>query len=100
MTEHSIDRELGTITEMLKRIQADLHEAGTARGALQDSVDKMSVAVAELQRDMTEVKPITERITRLQSIGIGVLLTLGLIASAIGLTAATAWEWFYSHFLQ
>jgi hypothetical protein len=99
-SESNIERDLGTMFAMLEQIQRQMQAHGSGQEIMQAGIDEVRATVASLQKDMEEVKPVTERITRLQSVGVGVLLTLGLIASAIGLTAATAREWFAAHFLK
>ena len=96
MIEDGIQRELGTITEMLRRMQQDNLNAIADRTNIQSSLNKLNNAVASLQEDMDVVKPVTDRVIQMQSIGLGVVLTIGFVATIVGITAATAWDWIVS----
>lgn len=97
MTDSGIQRELGTITAILEQMRRDNVISSVERTKIQTSLNEVSGAIASLQADMDVVKPVTDRITRLQSVGFGVVLTVGFIAAGVGVTAATAWDWLILH---
>lgn len=73
-----------TLSDLTSALEADRKEAAAGREVINASLQAVTADVSDLRADMDEVKPMSEQLKRWQLVGLGAVLTVGAIASALG----------------
>ena len=94
----NVERELGVISTTLTQIQKDMEEAKTGHLIIATSLQASVRVQEQLQRDMASVKPAVDELSRWKLIGLGAVMAVGALGTMIGLTLATARDWFLQTF--
>ena len=98
----NVERELGVISTTLTQIQKDMEEAKAGHLIIATSLQASVRVQEQLQRggneQMASVKPAVDELSRWKLIGLGAVMAVGAIGTMIGLTLATARDWFLQTF--
>lgn len=94
----NVERELGVISTTLTQSQKDMEEAKAGHLIIATSLQASVRVQEQLQRDMASVKPAVDELSRWKLIGLGAVMAVGAIGTMIGLTLATARDWFLQTF--
>jgi hypothetical protein len=74
---------------ILREIERDREDSRQTREKQAAQIEEVKGIVESLQRDMDQVKPLTEKWKRWQLIGWGVILTCGAVGTVVGATLNT-----------
>lgn len=88
-SESNVERELGAILATLGQIQRDLAEQKASNQALSKKLDQAFRAIESLQRDTAEIKPVAQEIARWKLLGLGAVMGIGALGTAVGISLAT-----------
>lgn len=88
----NVERELGVIVTKLDQLEKDNQEAREHRKWVAETLEQQLKHIERLQNDMEVVKPITDKLSKWQLVGTGVILTVGAIGTAVGISFATIKE--------
>ncbi len=92
MASVNVERELGAIISTLERIETDVIENRRLNQILADQNNILTNKMTLVEATINEIQPVTEQFTRWKAVGTGVLLTLGVIFTILGITMATISE--------
>lgn len=92
MANLNVERELGAIISTLERIEADVIENRRLNQILADQNNATTSKLIAVELIISEMQPVTEQFTRWKAVGTGVLLTLGVVFTILGVTMATISE--------
>ena len=92
MASLNVERELGAIINTLERIEADVIENRRLNQVLANQNNLLTNKILTVESVIKEIQPVTEQFTRWKAVGTGVLLTLGVIFTILGITLATVRE--------
>lgn len=95
----SVERTLGMILGALEAIDGRLERADESRAVIHRRMDELVGRTGDLESevrpitaDMTEVKAVTDEVTRWKQMGLGALGVTGLAAGAIGSALTYFWS--------
>lgn len=103
MIDATTHQQLGMLIAEVKNLREDMRRSdaksdlsrATVHRRIDEIVDRMGKvegSVAQVNDDITDMKPVTDEVTRWKQMGIGALFVVGIGGTALGVSIANFFE--------